>query len=279
MINKLYKILWQLESRVHWLFAKYWIRPTTAPKKHSLKHHLVVSLTSFPYRFGDLPLTIKCLLNQTIRPDEIILWIAESDRKHLTPEIISLQEKFFWFKIDYCEDLRSYTKLIPSLSKYPDSVIVTADDDIYYPSWWLKNLCDEWNDDLKTAIGYRAHSVTFNQTNQPKPYREWRHNISVTTFDDSVFLTGVGGILYPPSSLSPTTSDKGLFQNLCPSADDVWFFWMTRLGGAEIQKTKRRLNLISWPNTSDNGLAIENVLQNANDRQINAMIEKFGWPN
>lgn len=34
--------------------------------------------------------------------------------------------------IDWYHDIKSYKKLIPTLQKYPDSIIVTADDDIIY---------------------------------------------------------------------------------------------------------------------------------------------------
>ena len=48
-------------------------------KKHSLDKELVVSLTSYPSRFNILPITIQSLLNQTVKPDRIILWLYEKD--------------------------------------------------------------------------------------------------------------------------------------------------------------------------------------------------------
>ena len=51
-------------------------------KKHQLPAPLIVSLTSYPVRFKTLPKTLKCLLNQSIIPDKIILWIAYEDKKN-----------------------------------------------------------------------------------------------------------------------------------------------------------------------------------------------------
>ena len=48
-------------------------------KKHSLDKELIVSLTSYPKRFDILPITIQSLLNQTVKPDRIILWLYEKD--------------------------------------------------------------------------------------------------------------------------------------------------------------------------------------------------------
>ncbi len=42
--------------------------------------------------------------------------------------------------IDWCEDIKSYKKLIPTLKKYPDAIIVTADDDLIYDNKWLEQL-------------------------------------------------------------------------------------------------------------------------------------------
>ena len=44
--------------------------------RHRLPSELIVSLTSYPPRFKTLHLTIKSLLDQTVRPDRIILWIG-----------------------------------------------------------------------------------------------------------------------------------------------------------------------------------------------------------
>ena len=43
-----------------------------------------------------------------------------------------LKLRSFGLTIDWCENLRSYKKLIPAIEKYPDDIIVTADDDVFY---------------------------------------------------------------------------------------------------------------------------------------------------
>ena len=90
-------------------------------KPHGLDRPLIVSLTSYPARYKILPLTLKCLLSQTVRPDEVVLWIAHEDRDLLTKEITSLQR--FGLTIRFCSDLRSFKKIIPALRTYPDCYI------------------------------------------------------------------------------------------------------------------------------------------------------------
>ena len=61
-----------------------------SPKNHELPDNLIVSLTSFDKRFETLPLTLECLLSQTIKPDRVILWISYSDKSDLTDDIKKL---------------------------------------------------------------------------------------------------------------------------------------------------------------------------------------------
>ena len=95
---------------------------------------IVVSLTSFPERMEDIHFGLYSLLNQSLKPDLVVLWLAKSQfpnfEKDLPQTVLSLKENGLTIK--WCEDLHSYKKLLPSLESYPNDIIVTADDDIYY---------------------------------------------------------------------------------------------------------------------------------------------------
>lgn len=42
----------------------------------------------------------------------------------------------------------SYKKIIPSLKEYPENIIFTCDDDIFYPKGWLKDLYEDYKNIL-----------------------------------------------------------------------------------------------------------------------------------
>lgn len=269
---------WHLESLL-FEFVTRFLKPVQVSSiSHSLSGQLIVSLTSFPPRFHKLHLTIKCLLSQSIKPDRLILWIAHDDKEQLTPELLILEKRYPHFEIRYCPDYRSYKKLIPTLELFPDAFVVTADDDIYYPSWWLKRLCDSWNGDYEQVMAYRVHGVQFVADRIPASYSRWEHCLTETKPDQCLFATSGAGVLYPPGSLEPRVMDASTFQAICGSADDIWFFWMVRLNGSRIVKADQELNLVSWLGSEESGLMADNVMQNANDRQISNMIQEFGWP-
>ena len=191
----------------------------------------IVSLTSFGKRIKEsVHFTIISLMHQTVPPDKIVLWIGYQDAPYITPILKHLTE--LGLQIEFCEDIKSYTKLIPALGAYPNDYIITADDDILYPSDWLEKLMYEHKNNPNKIICSRAHEIKFNKAGEILPYLEWEHKINenknVTDYK-FVFPTGVGGVLYPPNCLSKDVFRADLFLKLAPHADDIWFWAMAIL--------------------------------------------------
>ena len=65
-----------------------------------------------------MPKTIKTLLKQTVKPDKVVLWLAEEQfpqkENELPSELLELQN--FGLTIKWCTDIRSYKKLIPAFN-------------------------------------------------------------------------------------------------------------------------------------------------------------------
>ena len=196
---------------------------------------LIVSLTSFPERIPYLCYTIYSLLNQSLLPDEVVLWLAEEqfpNKENDLPErLLNLKEN--GLKIKWYKDIKSYKKLIPSLIEYPQDIIVTADDDIFYTKDWLKRLYDAYLKNPEYIHCHRARRICFDSENKILPYKNWTPQTEPST---SVlnFFTGNGGILYPPKSLYKDIFREELFAKLCPTADDIWFWTMAVLAGRKI---------------------------------------------
>lgn len=269
--------------------AKWRMRRVTAelmsrrvdPRPHGLPAPLIVSLTSYPKRFATLHLTLRCLLMQSVRPDAVILWIAEGDMDRLTPEILALQGPGQGLEIRATPDLRSYKKLIPVLAERPDAYLVTADDDHYYGPDWLRDLVEAARAHPGQVIGHRCHRVGYGPDGQMLSYEAWRKNIDGAVAGGDVFATGVGGILYPPGSLHPDTTRVDLFQRLCPNADDIWFYWMARRQGSLIRHVGPKTRVLEWPGSQGENLRMLNrgaSGQTGNDAAIAAMRAEFGQP-
>jgi hypothetical protein len=238
---------------------------------------LVVSLTSYPPRYPMLLPTIQSLLMQSVKPDHLILWIADKDVGKLPAAILALQEH--GLSIRTCSDLGSYKKIIPTLASHPDAIIVTADDDAYYWPTWLEELVSAYNPAAKEVLCHRAHQIVLNDNNWPASYRKWSFETADTIASQTTFPTGLGGTLYRPGIFMSDVSRQELFQTYCPTADDVWLFWMASLNGALFRKIGPVRRFILWRGGQKVALYNCNVLgADSNDEQIGAMIAAYGFP-
>jgi hypothetical protein len=271
MLAILKVLSWKVEAILtEWYIS---IKPVKKrAKPHNIKEGLIVSLTSFPARFDKLHLTLKGLLLQSVEPDLLILWIGTDAYGSLSEAVLSLERRFIWFEIRACDDIRSYTKLVPTLADFSDCYIVTADDDLYYPPEWLEKLILQITD-RKLVISHRVHQVTY-KGGKTLLYGDWNFNSNAT--EGTIFATGIGGVLYPPNTFDPEVTNKEVFLNICASADDVWFFWMARKNGIRTEWSGYNFNIVNWLGTQDSGLVHENIAKGGNDVCIKNMMEKYG---
>lgn len=260
---------WKHARRIRAAEAEIMAREVSA-RPHGLDAPLVVSLTSYPPRFGSLHLVLRSLLAQSVRADRVILWLDERGLDAL-PAACRLPG----LEVRTCPDWRSYKKIVPALIEAPEAHIVTADDDIHYSPDWLAGLV------AKAGAGvaaHRAHRVTLDNAGQPRGYDDWQRNIGAPEAGPLIFPTGVGGVLYAPGIFHPDVTDAALFQGLAPSADDVWLYWMHRLAGSRPEKIGGRFRITEWPGTQAQNLRATNLAGDGNDRAVRAMLARYGWP-
>ena len=94
---------------------------------------IIISLTTYSLRIHNVYIALESLLNQTIKPNRIILWLAEEEFNEANLPISVLRLKERGVEIRFCEDYKSYKKLIPTLREFPEAIIITVDDDVIYP--------------------------------------------------------------------------------------------------------------------------------------------------
>ncbi len=230
---------------------------------------LIVSLTSFPARIGTVHKTIETILRQTERPDKIILWLAEEqfpDKEAGLPNEL-LELKKYGLEINWCNDIRSYKKLIPALKLYPDDIIVTADDDVYYHTEWLSALYTSYQ---KWPNYIHCHRITkfYPDGDSFKWVPECLEVYPCPSYLHK--LVGVGGVLYPPHSLHSDVTNEELFQKLARTNDDIWFWCMAILNNYKVLVVP---NNVSVPKTV--GGTQEEALYKQNDKGPMLFISDF----
>jgi hypothetical protein len=239
---------------------------------------VVISLTSFPARYDKLHQVITGLRLQTVLPARVVLYIAHHQVAELPQKLLKMQDDVF--EIRHSEDMRSFTKLLPALKDFPESKIVTVDDDVIYPAVMLEQLLTGHAEAPGSICCVRAHRPTFTATGDFQPYNDWEFNVQ----DDAaripnkhIMPTGVGGVIYPPHSLAPEVLDIEKARRLCPKGDDLWFYWMGRLAGVTYKKVGPEFTTFHTFGSQDQSLWNENS-QGGNDVQIRALVEEYGMP-
>jgi hypothetical protein len=251
-------------------------RVKSGGRPHRLPGVLVVSLTSYPARFGTLSLTLRSLLLQTVRPDHTVLWIAHADMPLLPKSVTRLQAA--GLEIRATDDIKSYKKIFPALDAFSSAFICTADDDLYYWPTWLEELIEGVNTADHIVTCHRAHQIAFDSKGKFLPYQEWVPETRVRGTLDSLFPTSGSGVLFPPGVLAHAADDREAALSLCPSGDDIWLYWIGRRNGAIYKTVGRWREPLTWRGSQREALWPNNILNGGNDEQIRKMAARYGYP-
>lgn len=242
---------------------------------------LVVSLTSFGRRVNNtVYYTILSIFNQTLPPNRIVLWLDSDNwnKDNLPEKLKKLTNK--GLEIRFCEDIRSYKKLIPTLELYPDAIIITVDDDVIYSPKLIESLYNSYMANPNAVHCSYASKVRFvNQV--PVPYRQWiPADSNICEKNEYIFPIGIGGVLYPPHAQHLDVLDRDKFRRLAPEADDMWFWYMARINGRSHCYVPLKPNIYSFDAIYQalhrgSALTHSNVGENRNDVQLAAILKEY----
>lgn len=252
-----------------------WLR-SHLPVSWDPASNIIISLTTFPARIDQAWIAIESLLQQDVRPWKVVLVLSlEEFPTRVLPAAIRRQQtrglEILWVP----RNTGSYKKLLPVRERYPEAIIMTADDDVRYEAWRLRRLRDAAQRRPDTIIGHCGWVIT-TDTDGLAPYLSWPP-AGPETPSNRCLLTGVGAVWYPPGALpaEPLLDiDRALAS--CPSADDIWFWAVARASGTPIaclgtQRTKSVLRLKDSP-----ALHTVNRAQGRNDIQLQRVMTQLG---
>jgi len=230
---------------------------------------LVVSFTSIPARIGRVWLVAEAMLRQTKKPDKLILWLSKDQfisLEALPAKLLKMQKR--GLEIHLVDgDLRSHKKYYYAMHEYPNSQIITVDDDVFYNSLVVEHLvttssrfpdCVCANQALR--IGYQKQNIL--------PYLDWEETNEEYRPGADIFPVGIGGVLYPPKSLYVDVFSELIFMETCPMADDIWLNAMARLNGTLSVKTEYNSVYLPIIHYKKITLSSKNRSDGLNDRQL-----------
>ena len=236
---------------------------------------LIVSMTTFPARTSFSWIAIESCLDQSLRPDGLVLCLARDEFSGARlPKSLERYLRFGLRVLWIDESMGCYQKLIPIRRLRPDATVVTADDDVVYERDWLIELVETGHEEPNAVVGHRGWEIAWNRAGLA-PYTDWTP-ADTTTPSERLFLTGVGGVLYPPGlSSDDILCDVALAKSLCPTADDVWFWAVNRLLGVP-QRCIGRTPFSTIRQNANAPMLWSVNSAGGNDRQIAAVAEHLG---
>lgn len=226
-----FNLIWDVIANIFlYIYFKLSLNKYTIEKgRDKVKKGLIVSLTSFPKRIGYVWMTIETILRQEYLPEKIILYLSKEqfpqEYNDLPDNLLKLRKRGLdiVFKND---DLKSHKKYFYAFIEYPNNVIVTIDDDVFYPEDMLKTLWDTHVLYPDAVVGNRAKKIY----NMIPRYEHWPKIDKFFVSFDLLFV-GCAGILYPPLCMGDDVCNTELIKSLAFSADDIWLSCMARLKG------------------------------------------------
>ena len=263
------------------LFYRYF-RKCGVTEKKQVTNELIISLTTFPARINEVCICIETIMRQTIKPNRIFLWLASSQFESfdsLPPHLLYLQSR--GLEIKFCDDLRSHKKYFYTIRDNHDSIVITLDDDVYYPRYTLKRLVDSYKKNprcISCNIAKRIRIVD----NIIQPYNTWLLvNSKLSKKSINIAPIGVGGVLYHPEALSKDVFNIDYIKALCIHTDDLWLKTMSLLKGTKVVYTGEYPTLFCIGKSQKENLGKINCIENRNDSELQNIIKKFpnAWSN
>lgn len=110
---------------------------------------IVVTITSWPKRIKNLHYIIQCIMQNTLQPDVININLSIEEFPNKEKDLpIELQDDIKQnnkIQINWLlHNTKVWKKLIPTIYKYPNDVIIAIDDDFVYPNNLIETLYNDY---------------------------------------------------------------------------------------------------------------------------------------
>ena len=246
--------------------------------------NIVVTLTSYGKRVVEnAPFAILSILHQTILPNRIVLNLDKNMwNENNIPDLLK-KLQIAGVEVHFCEDVGPHTKLLPSLARFTEDLVISVDDDIVYEANLISDLMNGYNDsDKKTIICREARKIEKDADGTYVPYMKSKDAEPGSIAVGSMPF-GFRGVLYPPHVFKTKDIFNPIFRKICKNADDIWFGLTEYKEQIKVYCVKSDHITLDFVNTmeqynpnAETCLYYENSVQGKNDIQYQAVLDYYG---
>ncbi|MDO4686101.1 MAG: glycosyltransferase [Corynebacterium sp.] len=224
---------------------------------------VTISLTTHGRRLAKVHFSIESVARSGV---PIVLWLDREEYEKPWPatlrRLVARGLKVRCSEGNYGPHTKYWGQFLEATGR-----VVTIDDDIIYPPWFLSRLLFIGSLRNDTIVAYRAHRIEL-RDGKLLPYAKWT---AADTCQASLlhFATGVSGVLYPKAFIDYVVAQGTVFTETCPRADDVWLHACALRSGFPVRQVfaqPRHFAIV--PFTFAGSLVMQNALLGGNDEQI-----------
>jgi len=235
---------------------------------------IIVTLTTIPSRIPYIQTTIDSILNQSLSPSKVELYIP---REYTQRSLGKIDDKYLptGCEVIYCDkDYGPATKILPALQRYTDKdvTIIYCDDDRLYEKNWIKRLVSQsknYPNDCITDEGVDIGWYLFKEWHSKNRFRYrffrilslgiWRPKRSLHSKPDNLTDTaeGYGGNLIRPHFFPHEVFD---IPDVFWAVDDIWLSGMMTKNGIKIRRTEKKIRSLEVSEKKSNIAIKESAL-------------------
>ena len=246
--------------------------------------NVTVSLTSHGKRVADFaPFAIYSIFQQNVLPNRIVLNInQEKWNDDNLPELIK-NLQIAGLEVNFCEDVGPHTKLLPTLEKYPNDIIITVDDDVYYEDCLIADLLADYRQKNGPCVICKSALLVGHKDGAILPYSQWPLATLENVHGQLILPHGFCGVLYAPHIFSKEVFNKTVYQECAKCADDIWFAVIEIIEHIPAYLSSNPNHNMVYVNhyneyvaQNSDALHFGNAEGGRNDEQLAALVEYYG---
>lgn len=234
----------------------------------------VVSLTTFGRRTRSCHLAVEAITRGVARPGRLVLWV-DDEAVAANPPAPLRRLVARGLEVRRTEDWGPHKKYYPAVRDpgfCSGRLLITADDDVLYPRWWLDALLSAAARTPGVVVALRARTIVVTAGGLA-PYATWPLR-DTDAASWTAFPTGVSGVCYPPAFQAALRSEGEGFVPTTPRADDIWLHYVANKHGVPMrQATAKACEFWDLPRTQWGALSATNSDQGGNDHQLAALYD------
>ena len=237
---------------------------------------IVVSLSAEEDDFDNLEYTLFSIFNQSIPPDNVLLWVSDEYELSDLPYSVT---QFIKNGLDvrFVKYAGSFTKVLYSLKEFKDSIVVIADENIIYPKNWLAKLYVSY---VSNPNDIHAHTVACVTEDKERigSVKTWKKFAGMEKADYNYFPFESGGILYPPGCFIREIFRDDIYSKKVNTSWEIWSWVIALVSGRKIRLVNGHIKRFSSVNIIKTFMKYNKFTGNikTTDKQLTQLLDYYG---